>query len=411
MNPILRFLSRTSLWWIPALVALVSFGYVIGWTASTWAGDWWWGYNNVAKPLMLLVIVVAFASGWDAGRRGSGLASLREMAPVRRWRPEIARLLTIVSPTALVFLVGVVVLWVITLRHHGSPDPRIMFVALTHLLMLFFAGAIGVYFGRFLDAAVAAGASAACAAVLAFLSAGPGQQLFGMAGPGQIVGVIPSLSYFVWSGVVLLAITLLLVRPPSAVKRWRRGPSAFGGLVVAVIMTNTVFGPNTMFLPSNQPPGRCQSRPVEVCVFPGYDELGQAGAIALDEALVAAESQGVPRELFPERFVQPGAGRTTPPGVGFLRIPEGALAAGVIPSVSVADALSAPTWCPALYENDAPVAMLERRQLVLDWVLMASNTVTHSEFVSMHPKTVGLDGRQLALRVSNSLRDLSRCAT
>ena len=408
---VVGYLGRTSLWPVAAVGALAAYLFALHSGRTRSAGDWWWSYNALAQTLSLAIVMTAFVAGWDSGRRGSGVADLLSRGPVRAWAVPVLRTSTAAVAVIGGYVLAVGVLVVLTLAHDGRVDWRLGYVLPDHLLMLGVAAGIGTFVGRRLPSASGSVAAAAAAAAMAFVAGAPGQQLFGLnGGSAPAVGFVPSAKYFLWNLTVLVAAAIILLWT-SRRPRQSEGVEVLLGLsFIGLVLCNSLVGPSNKFIPSGETASKCfESSSVEVCVFPGYDRIGKAASTQIEMLLDLASQRGVPRSEFPSRYMQQGGGSRTVAGVGTLEVPIAALRLNTISPVAVADSVSAPTWCPAIFGNGAPVRLLRARQLVLDWLLYVSGDLSGDEMASGHAGFVLLSPREQATTVSATLQSLRQC--
>lgn len=405
----LRYLLATSKATLALVPLLVAFGYSVLPRITTWRGDAWWGYNHLVQALPIAIVLVAFVAGWDAGAPGSGYRSLRDRAPVAGWRVPATLLAAPVAAGALPYLAGLLLVVAATVGSHGRIEPVAGLVVATHLAMLALAAAVGVFVGRFVSSPYAAAGAAAIMAGLLFWSPPGARTLFAFPGTGgPAVDGTPDLGMYGVAPIGLVLATAALAAPALSLTA-RRGPvvGAALGAAATLWVASTVVSPD-MYLVSQDRPSRCRTESVTICVYPGYDRLLRPAGKALEATLARADRNGVPRHLFPARYEQGGNVRTRA-GVAEIYVGEDEARTRLLAADSIAQSVSSPDWCPEMFADEPPLALLERVGLVHDWVLRNEDALSPPALIERHPEQQGRSPDDVAADVRTALAEIRTC--
>ncbi len=391
------------------LVSLAAVTYVVLERLPLWKGDWWWGVNNLAQALPVLMLIVALVVGWQAGSVNSGIAALVERGP-----DSVVKVLSGIAvvpylAVAIPYLLGVAAVVAVTLKNEGVIGPDSLVVIGSQLAMLAFATALGLGSGAILRAPYSALLAASLTGLALFLSPPLADSIFLLAGPVQsVVGYGPSLSHaFVLLGACLVATVSLCWLAASRVKPKPKVIAAFS-IASAAIVAGAYLVPADAFGRNLADATRCVDQPVEVCVYPGYDQLLRPAAHQLDQLRGKSVVQGLPADALPSRFVQ-YAGDLTEVGVGTLQISDDARRSNQLSPTDLALSLSDPLWCPAMFTEPTPVELLQRRDLVFNWLLWIQGEIDDEELITRHEVLASVPQSQRVEIVEEQLGRLKNC--
>jgi len=413
MTSRLRYLLATSRAALTgALVVIATVVYALAERFPLWHGDWWWGYDNLIQALPVVVLVVAVVVGWQAGSRSCGVTALTDRGPDRMRKVGYALVAVPLGSAFGVLLIATSFVAVATWDRGGEIGGRTFIVLAAHASMVLLAAAVGLAAGSRIATPYSALVAAAGVGTLVFVDP-PGTRdggLFTLPGWGAgPPGEQPSLVYF---GVVLVAcLTAAAALTWAACQRRRadgRPLVAAVCVAVAALIAGSYLLPYPSFVVAEEYGSECLHDHVEVCVFPGYSRLLRPAAAQLSTVRSQAIAQGVPGDALPTSFWHMG-NVLTPTGVGELLPRDETLLQGRLTPTDIAWSLSAPTWCPELSANTFPEGLIERRDLVFDWILWLQGEKSVAELIEWHPQLAGLTEAEFPAVVEAKLRELRLC--
>lgn len=383
----------------------VAYGFAIGVDIDRWAGDGWWGFNAQAQAVPVVLLLLASSSAWSAGAFRGGIDGWVERAPESRGRVVAAFVRgSLLWPIA-VMVAAVLMVCVVTWHSNGRVDHRVALILATHLLMALFAVVLGCVAGRLLPQAIATLTAVAAMAVLVFVSPGSGHTLFEFMGAKwAIMNPTASLSYGMWKMAFLGMTTLVLGLAALAMTR----TTLVRGAVLASlpVVVGQMAGPASMFVHAASDPVECMQGRVQVCVYPGYEKsLGEA-LQRIEGLLARAEREGVEAARFPQTYRQSG-GTPWPEHRGELMLGPDAPGHVDFGSNELAYTLADPVWCKAMYAEQPVEAILDDRQLVLDWILFLDGELSLDEWALHHPELT--NDSDTAEAVTKALERMREC--
>ena len=402
-----RMRTAGRLWGPVTLAGLLVAAWSVARDAGRWRGDWWWGYDHLTQAFPILLVLVAMAVAWDAGSADNGIRSWNARVPDARWKVPASTAGRTLLLTVVVQLLATVVVLGFTVANSGAVDPRALLGITSPPAMLVLAAAIGLAVGSVLASIYAAICAAGVMTLLLFVAPPGGVKVIEFPGTGSsVIGYQPSSAYFLGLVAGLLAtsgalwaLAVLAPRSPGRI-------AAGAALAVLPLLATSALLPEHQFIPGDQAPDRCVSGTVAVCVFPGYDALLRPFARDLDAFVTEAGRRGVDTSRLPRRVVQ-YAGGALPPGTGVLSLVTGSTTSPPTPD-NLAEAVSTPLWCRAMFAPSPPERLLQDRQLVYDWALVVQGAMPVPAFTERHPGLPG-KGPEVAAAVDAALTRMTAC--
>lgn len=349
-----------------------------------WRGDWWWGYNNLAQVLPLLMVLTALVTGWQSGSVTSGYRPQMERGPEKVSRVLSTLLGAPLVAAGLLYVAGAVFVAAVTVSGSGVIPPVAGIVVISHLSLILLAGAIGLAVGTVLPTPYSAPAAGCAVGALFFVTLPGTHNLFTLTGPVQsVVGLTPSLERQLIVLAASLAASLVLLWLAAQRQRSRGVSAGAVGAALLSLMLGSVVAPSSIFVVADQEPSRCLEGSIKICVYPGYDAVLQSGSEQIQGVLKKAESLGVASRALPNEYRQFGSKRP-PVGVGTVSLSDEARRTGRLTASDLALTISDPLWCPTMFAENPPLDLLETRDLVFDWLLWVQGDLSTEELRSRH---------------------------
>lgn len=396
------------LWWPCGVLVALIVGAAASRDVSRWKGDWWWGYDHLGQALPVLLVVVAAAAAWDAGSADNGVAAWSARLPDARWKVPFSVVGKTLAVTVVLYLIAVAAVVAITVLNQGEVRANALLVLGHHVGMIGFAAALGLGIGATLPSLYAVIATLGVLAVLLLVpSGGAADRVFEIAGTaGSVGGAMPITHREVWM-VLALVVSAFVLGLIACLGGSRRVLAAASVVLAAVPLqlAGSVL-PTGLFMPSDEPPGRCAQSTIQVCVYPGYDGLLAPVHDNLVSFMAVARKRGIETKLLPQVYRQ-DSGAALPVGVGTIALWGNKRTTGDPGVWTTAMAVSTPLWCPSMFGDVAPMRLLKHRQLVLDWALVVLGDKPADEFEERY--RLDPDSGAAAAQVNAALRTLQSC--
>lgn len=403
-------LSTTRAAWAGALVGIASTLYALAERLDSWRGDWWWGYNNLAQAIPVLMVLVSLTVGWQAGSRSAGHVTLIERGPDSLAKVIGGLVLAPFGAALVTYLLGGFAVALVTLTNNGTVSPTAILVIVSHASMIALAAAVGLAAGSLIPAPYSAPVAAGLVGGLLFLAPPGADNLFTLTGPVQpVVGQSPSIArHAIILVACLVASTALTWLASRRIRQYFRVFVAIG-IAVSTVAVGSYLLPTNTFVQGREEASRCVSTPVEVCIYPGYDRLLRPASQQIDALRADAISEGVVASELPSRYQQFGGARPQV-GVGTLSVNDDALSAGRLSPADLALSISDPLWCASMFADTPPVKLLERRDAVYDWLLWLQGALPEQELVARHQRLAAEPKAKWSSLITEDLGLLRKCA-
>jgi len=268
-----------------------------------WTYEWTWALYQLAFNTVLLSPIVAGLGAWE-GARLADSSDYIGTCP-RSWRVALSAWLGLILWTAVVYLVGVVVVALLVLARGTPFGPRLVdtLTILTAIGLMAAFGALGIGLGwlirRRLAAAPLAAALTFCTTLWLYL-AGPGQFVTVGGASGSLAGATPNTTIQWRQVAVFVGISITLLLLISRRTSWGvRGPvvlGLFSTLATTIAVVGLADAGQAVLVPYNEPV-TCTGVKPQVCAVAGYARFGARAhddLAPLIHALEAAKVSPIP---------------------------------------------------------------------------------------------------------------------
>lgn len=378
MRPALRYRLWTSGGPLVAVVLAVMHALVVIDSHAAWRGDALWAVqqlgSSIALGLPVFLTLCALPPVLSGGARTDDDLSLRQTPHQRMYRTAVDA-----GPPVAVHLLFVLGVLIYTGAHGATFEwqPLALTVGV-QILSLVVVCALGRALGEVGMHVVAA----AAAALVGVLLAGFAGTVFRVtAGDSSYAGLTLVDDGYVVAALVLVAALLIIV--------YRHRLRAVSAVLVAVTVLGILATAELLDEPelvaSGARPTSCQDvGDVQVCVFPGYEFMGDSIANDADSVIEAFELRAVDPRI--DRIEQSTPGHVERPGIVSLPFDRASLENGRLGPSAVQAVILHPSWCPRVNSPEPLPRWFDRDQrTAYYWLGHAMGRVDNAEYARAVP--------------------------